>query len=72
MPSAGLILTPFDGPGQDLARSLSPPDFLPPKTHLAIAPNEPFAVNMAPDPFERVRFCPHLDFLAGQTAIRYP
>ena len=72
MPSPDLILAPFDGPDQDVARSLSPLDLLRAKNHASTAPNKPFAVNMAPDSFERVRFCPRLDFLTGQKAIQCP
>jgi hypothetical protein len=72
MLSASLILAPFDGPRQDPARFLSPLDLLSANTHLATAPNEPFGLRMAPDPFERAGFCLRLDFLAGQRAIQYP
>ena len=72
MPSAGPIFLPFDGPGQDVARSLSSLDLLRANNHASTAPNEPFAVNMAPDSFERVRFCHRLDFLTGKKTIQCP
>jgi hypothetical protein len=72
MPSAELILVPFNGPGQDPARVLSSLDLLPVKTHQATAPNESFSIKMAPDPFEPAGFCLRLDLLAGQEAIQYP
>ena len=72
MPSADLILAPFDGLGQDPARSLSSLDLLPAKTHPATPPNEPFGLKMPPDPFERVGSCLRLDFHTGESAIQYP
>jgi hypothetical protein len=72
MPSARLILAPFDGPVQDPARSLSSLELLSDKTHPATAPNEPFGLRMAPDPFERAGFCLRLDFLSDQRTIQYP
>ena len=72
MPSADLILAPFDCPGQDPARSLSFLDFLPAKTHPTTAPNKPFGLKMTHDPFQRTGFCHRQDLLTGQRGIQYP
>jgi hypothetical protein len=72
MPSAGLILAPFDGPGQDLARFLSSPDLLPAGTHPAPALNERFGLKLARSPLELAGFCVRVDFLTGQKVIQYP
>jgi len=72
MPSADIILAPFDGPGQGLALSVSSLDLLPANTHPATALNEPFGLKAASDPFERLDFCLRFDSLTGQRTIQYP